>query len=157
MNKVANPRVICTCPWAICMYKNHVILFIFKNHSLKRYWKHLEWLKLTMYDEISTRFKLQSNFYLLGLSAFALKLYRYKNRVLFKCLRLWNRFSPEFTWDLLLKRYCQFVQMVLHYWTRCPPCPYMVKTLTLFSRSRDLGILYRGHNVYQISSNYVCA
>ena len=31
----------------------------------------------------------------------------------------------------------QFVQMVLRYWTRWPPCPYMVKTLKIFfSRTR---------------------
>ena len=27
----------------------------------------------------------------------------------------------------MAKGFCQFVQMVLHHWTRWPPCPYMVK------------------------------
>ena len=53
------------------------------------------------------------------------------NRIFFKCLNCslkpLDQFSPDFTWGLLSNVYCRFVQMVLHYWTSWPPCPYMEK------------------------------
>ena len=48
-----------------------------------------------------------------------------------------DQFSPDFALGFLLKGYCQLVQMALHYWTRWPPCPYMVKKKTLKSSSPE--------------------
>ena len=44
-------------------------------------------------------------------------------------LKLLEQFFPDFAWGLLSKGYWQFVQMVLHHWTRWLSCPNMVKTL----------------------------
>ena len=50
-----------------------------------------------------------------------------------------EQFSPDFTWGLLSKGFCQFVQMVPHHRTRWPPCPYMVKILkNLLLRTKKL-------------------
>ena len=43
-----------------------------------------------------------------------------------------EQFSPDFTWGLLSKGYCQFVQ-IIPCRSRWPSCPYMVKTLKNFS------------------------
>ena len=73
-----------------------------------------------------------------------------------KCHFLWNhlsdQFSPDFTRGLLSKGYWQFVQMVPHYWTRRPPCPYI-------SYKNTKNFLLQNHDslswvfVYQICPN----
>ena len=61
-----------------------------------------------------------------------------------------------------VKGYCHFVQIVLHHWTRWPPCPYTVKktqkhSKLFFSRTKkslrlNLGILHWRRKVYQVCS-----
>ena len=64
----------------------------------------------------------------------------------YTCIKLCNfsmssqkpleQFSTDFAWGLMLKGYCQFVRIVPHHWTRWLSCPYMVKHLKIFSRTK---------------------
>ena len=46
---------------------------------------------------------------------------------MFSSLEWLDQFLPDFTWGHLSKGYCQFIEMVLHCWTKWLPCLYMVK------------------------------
>ena len=82
--------------------------------------------------EVLKHFSYNQNFVPRELSALATRLYTCIKLCNFKMsvfLKLFKQFSPDFTWDLLSKGYCQFLQMVAGNWTRRPQCPYMLKTL----------------------------